>query len=342
MFIAKTKEFPYEEVVLSPMTTITAQAFSNIAFIKYWGNCDPHIRIPANGSISMNLDGLFSCVQVDFNSDITHDELILNGEPTTGPPLLRVSQHLDRIRRMAGIETFAQIIGSNNFPMGAGIASSASAFAALSLAGSQAAGLDLSEQELSRLARQGSGSACRSIPSGFVEWQVEGCEQDSYAHSIAPPEHWDLVDCIAIISREHKATGSTEGHNLAYTSPLQVARVEDAPRRLDICRRAILERDFDTLTEIVEMDSNLMHAIMMTSDPPLFYWLPATIAVIEAVMNWREDGFPAFYTIDAGPNVHVICPGDYQGELTRKLSGVQGVQEVINAGIGGPARLEYC
>lgn len=290
----------------------------------------------------MNLDGLFSCVQVDFDTDLTQDELILNGEATTGPPLLRVSQHLDRIRLMAGIETFAHVVGRNNFPMGAGIASSASAFAALSLAGSQAAGLSLSERELSRLARQGSGSACRSIPGGFVEWKVTGCEDDSYAYSIAPPEHWDLVDCIAIISRKHKETGSTEGHNLAYTSPLQIARVKDAPRRLDICRRAILERDFETLAEIVESDSNQMHAVMMTSDPPLFYWLPATIAVIKAVRNWREDGFPAFYTIDAGPNVHVICPRSHQEEINGKLSEVYGVQEVINAGIAGPARLEYC
>jgi diphosphomevalonate decarboxylase len=226
--------------------------------------------------------------------------------------------------------------------MGAGIASSASAFAALSLAASTAAGLELSERELSRLARRGSGSACRSIPGGFVEWQVAGCEEDSYAYSIAPPEHWDLVDCIAIISREHKETGSTEGHNLAHTSPLQVARVEDAPRRLDICRRAIMVRDFETLAEIVELDSNLMHAVMMTSNPPLFYWKPETITIMQLVRNWRESGLPAFYTIDAGPNVHVICPRSHQAEVTRKLSGVHGVQEVINAGIAGSARLEYC
>ena len=325
-----------------PIFSNSALAHPNIAFIKYWGNCDPHTRVPANGSISKNLNGLFSCIQVNFDTDLSHDELILNGVPTTGRALLRVSQHLDRVRHVAGIETFAQVVGNNNFPMGAGIASSASAFAALSLAASTAAGLDLSERDLSRLARQGSGSACRSVPGGFVEWQVAGCEEDSYAFSIASPEHWDLVDCIAIISREHKETGSTEGHNLAYTSPLQVARVEDAPRRLDICRRAILERDFETLAEIVESDSNQMHAVMMTSNPPLFYWLPTTIAVMKAVRNWREDGLSAFYTIDAGPNVHVICPRSHQEEITRKLSDVQGVQEVINAGIAGPARLEYC
>ncbi len=324
------------------MSTSSAVANPNIALIKYWGNCDPHTRIPANGSISMNLDGLYSRVDVSFDPDLLGDELVLNGEPTTGKALLRVSQHLSQVRHLARVETFAHVDGSNNFPMGAGIASSASAFAALSLAATKAAGLDLSERELSRLARQGSGSACRSIPGGFVEWQMAGCEEDSYAFSIAPPEHWDLMDCIAIVSREHKATGSTEGHNLAYTSPLQVARVDDAPRRLDICRRAIMERDFEALAEVVELDSNQMHAVMMTSEPPLLYWQPATIAIMQAVRIWREEGLPAFYTIDAGPNVHVICPTSYQEHITRKLTGIHGVQEVINAGVAGPARLEYC
>ena len=101
-------------------------------------------------------------------------------------------------------------------------------------------------------------------------------------------------------------------------------------------------RDFETLTKIVELDSNLMHAVMMTSNPPLFYWKPETITIMQLVRNWRESGLPAFYTIDAGPNVHVICPGSHQEEVTRKLSGVPGVQEVINAGIAGSARLEYC
>jgi diphosphomevalonate decarboxylase len=324
------------------MSKSSAVANPNIALIKYWGNCDPHTRIPANGSISMNLDGLYSRVQVNFDPDLMSDKLILNGTLTSGQRLVRVSEHLNRVRHLAGIKTFAHVNGSNNFPMGAGIASSASAFAALSLAASKAVGLDLSERELSRLARQGSGSACRSIPGGYVEWKVAGCEQDSYAFSIAPPEHWDLVDCIAIVSREHKTTGSTEGHNLAYTSPLQGARVDDAPRRLDICRRAILEHDFIALAEVVELDSNQMHAVMMTSDPPLFYWHPATIAIMQAVRIWREEGLLAFYTIDAGANVHVICPASYQRHITSKLTGIQGVQEVINAGIAGPTRLEYC
>lgn len=125
------------------------------------------------------------------------------------------------MREMAGFSLRAEVHSENNFPAGAGIASSASAFAALALAASAAAGLELSERDLSRLARRGSGSACRSIPGGFVEWQAGTGDEDSFAFSIAPPEHWPLADCIAIVDHEHKATGSTEGHALAATSPLQ-------------------------------------------------------------------------------------------------------------------------
>ena len=321
------------------MNSSTALAHPNIAFIKYWGNCDPETRVPANGSISMNLDGLHSRVKVAFDPGLASDILILNDQPETGTALKRVSDHLDRVRELADIQTFAHVDGRNNFPMGTGIASSASAFAALSLAASKAAGLDLGEAQLSRLARRGSGSACRSIPGGFVEWIVAGCEEDSYARMIAPPDHWDLVDCVAIVSREHKTTGSTEGHSLAYTSPFQVARVDDADRRLDICRRAILGRDFDSLAEVIELDSNMMHSVMMTSTPRLLYWLPATISIMQAVANWRKSGLPVAFTIDAGPNVHVITDAEYEAKIQRKLRTIPGVQEVYSAHSGGPAKL---
>ncbi len=236
------------------MTTATAQAFANIAFIKYWGNRDNALRIPMNGSISMNLDGLFTQTTVSFQPSLPYDELVINGHEVAGPGRERVSYILDLIREKAGIRERAEVMTSNNFPSGAGIASSASAFAALALAGSRAAGLHLSEQDLSRLARRGSGSAARSIPGGFVEWQAGTCEEDLLAFSIADTDHWKLVDCVAIVSASHKKTGSTEGHSLAPTSPLQEARVADAPRRLEICRNAILNCDFDAFASIIELD----------------------------------------------------------------------------------------
>jgi diphosphomevalonate decarboxylase len=316
-----------------------AVAHPNIAFIKYWGNRDDALRLPSNGSISMNLGGLETRTSIEFSRSLNADELTLNGGPATDLALLRVVQFLQLVRQLAGIHTCARVESSSNFPTGVGIASSASAFAALALAASKATGLDLSEAELSRLARYGSGSACRSVPGGFVEWEAGKKDVDSFAHSIAPPEHWDLVDCIALISSEHKATGSAQGNTLAGSSPLQSARIADAPRRLQICRKAILEMDIDALAEIAELDSNLLHAVMMTSHPPLFYWQPATLAVMQFVRSEREKGLPAFYTIDAGPNVHVITPQVNSTRLTEMLREQPGVQNVLLASVGGPARL---
>jgi diphosphomevalonate decarboxylase len=321
------------------MQVATAIAHPNIAFIKYWGDYDPCLRIPANGSLSMNLIGLETRTRVRFEAGLTGDQLTINGEQMGEQGLERVIEMLDRVREMAGMRLHAHIESENNFPMGAGIASSASAFAALALAGSAAAGLSLNEAELSRLARSGSGSACRSVPGGFVEWQAGQSDEESYAFSIASPQHWDLVDCIVIVSQAHKPVGSTQGHALALTSPLQAARVADAPRRLEVCRRAICERDFDAFADIVELDSNLMHAVMITSTPPLLYWQPATVAVMRAVQDWRENGLPVCYTIDAGPNVHVLCPAESTGEVERRLREIEGVQEVLFAKPGGPARL---
>jgi len=321
------------------MQSAVAKANPNIAFIKYWGDFDPCLRIPANGSLSMNLAGLETRTQVTFDTTLRGDQLTVNGQAMGGEGLERVSELLDRVREMAGVQMFARVESENNFLMGAGIASSASAFAALALAASTAAGLRLSERELSRLARTGSGSACRSVPGGFVEWQAGQTDEESYAFSIAPAEHWDLVDCIVVVSQAHKPVGSTEGHALALTSPLQAARVADAPRRLDLCRRAICERDFEAFADIVELDSNLMHAVMITSTPPLLYWQPATVAVMRAVQDWRKDGLAVCYTIDAGPNVHVLCPGEQAGEVERRLWAIEGVQQVMTARPGGPVRL---
>ena len=323
------------------MPDLSAAAFAHphIAFIKYWGNCDPESRVPANGSISMNLAGLESRTTVMFDESLADDELKLQGEPAPGAALARVGHFLDVVRRLAGIDAYAKVVSENNFPMGVGIASSASAFAALALAATRAAGLDLPEIELSRLARLGSGSACRSVPGGFVEWQVAGCEEDSHAFSLAPPDHWDLVDNVAIVDREHKRVGSTEGHTMAHTSPLQRARVDDAPRRLDICRRAILDCDFEDLAEIMELDSNMMHAVIMTSEPSVMYWNPATLAIMREVTAWRGEGLPVCYTIDAGPNVHVIVLAESSDAVQARLHQIPGVLEVITARPGGPAHL---
>ena len=227
----------------------------------------------------------------------------------------------------------------NNFPTGAGIASSASAFSALTLAVSHVAGVELTEAELSSLARIGSGSASRSIPSGFVEWHEGEDHESSYAETFVPIDHWDVVDVIAVISSHHKAVGSKRGHETANTSDLQDARVRGANKRLHQCKQAIKKRDFTTFAEVVELDSNLMHAVMMTSNPPLFYWNPPSLEIMQKVREWRSAGINVCYTLDAGPNVHCICERQYVDAVVNNLNQIEGIQELRVAGAGDGARI---
>ena len=286
----------------------------------------------------MNLQGLETQTTVNFDNLLKEDMLVWDEKIRKGNSLKRVTTVLDRVRALSGEERFAKVMSQNNFPAGTGIASSASAFAALSLAASCAAGLNLNEAELSRIARLGSGSACRSVPAGFVEWQAGHDGVTSYAYSIAPEDHWNLVDCITIISKSHKATSSEAGHVLADSSQFQAVRTASATERLEICRNAILTRDFDAFADVTEFDSNLMHAVIMTSNPPVIYWLPATLQVIHEVIKMRKSGMQVCYTIDAGPNVHVICANEESPQVSSLLIDIPGVQDVIAARPGGPAQ----
>jgi diphosphomevalonate decarboxylase len=317
----------------------TARANANIAFIKYWGNLNDALRLPANSSISMNLKGLYAETTVIWDEGLNSDQLTLNEQAQHGPARQRVATHLDAIRSRTGIKGYASVTSTNNFPMGAGIASSAAAFAALTVAAVAAAGLALGERELTTLARLGSGSAARSIPTGFVEWHAASTHEESFAESFAPPDYWDIVDVIAIVSGEHKATGSQEGHLSANTSDLQAARVARAGERFKACKQAILKRDFAAFAEVVEHDSNLMHAVMMTSRPPLFYWMPDTLVVMDAVRRWRAEGVQVCYTLDAGPNVHCICVRKDAAAVSSGLKELSSSMDVCVADPGGGAIL---
>ena len=320
-------------------STATAVACPNIAFIKYWGNRDHALRLPENGSISMNLAGLETRTRVTFDSSFPMDIFDLNNKRQAGPALERVLKHLNLLRGLRGISTHAHILSENNFPTGAGIASSASGFAALTLAAVTALGLELSEVDLSRLARRGSGSACRSIPAGFTEWQKGSSDFDSFAFSIAAPEYWPLTDCIALIEADQKKISSTEGHSRAESSPLQAARVSDSIRRLELCRSAIKNKDFQALADIIELDSNMLHAVMITSRPALFYWEPASLNLIKAVQSWRKAGLGVVYTLDAGPNVHVICEQGDAESVCQRMKGMPGVKDVLICHPGGNTHL---
>ena len=312
-----------------------ARAHSNIAFIKYWGNRDHDLRLPANPSLSMNLNDLHTTTTVAWVETAAADTLEINGSPANPAALDRVSAHLDVIRRRLGIRSYARVSSTNNFPMGAGIASSASAFAALTLAAVAAQGAELSERELSALARMGSGSAARSIPAGFVEWRAGDAHENSYAETFVNRDYWELVDVIALVSRRHKQIGSSAGHREADSSVLQPARVASAVQRLGEIKAAIKSRDFATFADIVEADSNLMHAVMMTSRPPLFYWDPLSLSVMQAVRNWRAaDGVRVCYTLDAGPNVHCICEAADAAEAIARLRTLSEEIEILQSSAG--------
>ncbi len=317
----------------------TAVACANIAFIKYWGKRDVERNLPTNSSLSMNLEALTTVTTVEFSPDCDDDVILLDGREQRGESRRRIVAHLERVRAMAGLQDRARVISENSFPTGAGLASSASGFAALSLAASRAAGLELSQRELSVLARFGSGSACRSIPGGFTEWEAGTCSQDSFARQIAPPQHWDLRDVIAIVSTAHKQVGSTEGHALANTSHLYSARVASVADRLAQAKVALLEKNLAALGPLIEEDAVSMHAVMMTSRPPIYYWLPSSIELIHEVQAWRAEGLEVYFTFDAGPNVHLICQAADQAEVERRLNGIAGVLEVMASGPGPGARL---
>jgi diphosphomevalonate decarboxylase len=307
----------------------TAEAGANIALTKYWGNADPDLRIPANDSVSITLDRARTVTTVTFQPDLSEDQVTVDGRPLAGPARERVSRHLDLLRERAGVPWRAQVVSRNNFPAGAGIAASASGFAALTLAGAAALGLDLSPRDLSILARRGSGSAARSVFGGFVLLHTGARDEDALAEPLYGPDWWEIRDLIVVVSRAEKAVPSSEGHHLAPTSalhPARLARVAELNRQL---LDALARRDFTALGQAAEEDALLMHAVMMTSRPSLIYWLPETLAVMHRVQVWRREGIEAYFTIDAGPNVHVLTLPSYADRLQADLRTLPGVQDVI-------------
>ena len=317
----------------------TAAAGPNIAFVKYWGDADPALHLPANPSASITLGGLSTVSTVVFADDLDEDDVAIDGAPASDQARRRVAGHLDRVRALASTELRAHVVSKSDFPTGAGLASSASAFAALTLAATSALGLDLSEEALSSLARIGSGSACRSIPGGYVQWQAGEDQESSYARSFAPPDHWQLVDCIAIVSKAHKPVGSSEGHARAPSSPLFEARVRAASQLVERCIAAVLGRDLPALGRAMEADAVMLHAVAMTSDPPIHYWAPETVRVMRAIVDWRAQGLESYFTIDAGPNVHCFCELEDATALCGRLLALDGVEEVRATVPGEGARL---
>jgi diphosphomevalonate decarboxylase len=314
----------------------TALAHPNIALVKYWGKRDVGLNLPAVSSLSLTLDGFHTTTTVAWGAPA--DEVVLGGEPATGRPAEKVLRFLDLL---APGRPPCRVVSANSFPTGAGLASSASAFAALAVAGAAAAGLDLDDTALSRLARQGSGSACRSLWGGFVTWRrgerPDGA--DSHGVPLLAPEDWDVAMVVAVVSTDKKAVGSTEGMERARTtSPLYATWVAQAEGDVAAAEAAVAARDLPALGRIMEASTYKMHATMTTSDPPLLYWQPGSVACLHAVWALREqDGVGAWTTMDAGPQVKVLCRSADAGAVARVLRPHAKAVHVLAP--GGPARV---
>jgi len=310
----------------------TAKANVNIALIKYWGKRNEELILPTNNSLSLTLDGLYTTTTVHFKEDLKEDIFYLDGERVLGMAYERVTQFLDIIRKEANKEhLFAEITSKNDVPTAAGFASSASGFSALAAAASKAIGLQLSDEELSRITRRGSGSACRSIYGGFAEWEMGEKEDgsDCYAVPIAPKEHWDLRIAAVILSDEEKSVSSRDGmRRTVETSPFFDGWVESNPIDLEGIKEGIKNRDFKKVGEIAEANCLKMHATTLGANPPFTYWTDETVKVMQEVRNMREDGIQAYFTIDAGPNVKVIYLPEDEQVIQERLQKLPEVTEI--------------
>jgi diphosphomevalonate decarboxylase len=313
-----------------------AEACANIALAKYWGKSPRGSNLTAVPSLSLTLDALRTRTEVCFDAALRDDVVTLNGSAVFGRGLERVSELLDRVRRAARESRKARITTHNNFPTAAGLASSASGFAALAVAAARAARLGLSKAELSSVARQSSASAARSLFGGFVEL---GAETDS-AVPLAGQDHWDLTMLVAVIAAGPKPIGSTGGMvHTAQTSPYYPAWVNDAPRVFENVKAAVLAHDFTGLARAMEHSTLLMHATMMAADPPVLYFRGATMELTHELMRLRSEGLELGFTMDAGPNVKVLTPRHAAERLAGIVASFPGVESVIRCEPGPGARL---
>ncbi|MCG8419096.1 MAG: diphosphomevalonate decarboxylase [Proteobacteria bacterium] len=325
----------------------TARACANIALVKYWGKRDAELNLPAAGSLSLTLDALTTTTSVRFDRDREVDSLRLDGAPAGDRAIRRLSAWLDRVRAIAGIDWPAEVLSENNFPTASGLASSASAYAALAVAASRAAGVELDARGLSILARQGSGSAARSIFGGLVRMHRGERPDGSDAH--AEPivaGHWADRDgplrmVIAVVgggaAKEYASRDAMQ--HCAETSPLYQGWLDAVPADLAAAERAISARDVDALGEIVEANALCMHAAAMASRPAILYWKPATLACIEAVRVMRQSGLSAYCTMDAGPHVKVLTRAQQADGISSQLAAIVGVSRTIISRPGGNAQL---
>ncbi|MGO2658444.1 diphosphomevalonate decarboxylase [Mycetocola reblochoni] len=311
-----------------------ATAHSNIALIKYWGKRDARLAIPSTSSLSLTLDVFPTTTRVAFDDALETDTVQLDGAPMPPRAAARVSDFLDLVRERAGITTAARVVTENAVPTGAGLASSASGFAALAGAASTAAGLDLDTRELSRLARRGSGSASRSVFGGLVQWNAGTGDADSYAEPV-PSGDLSLAMIVVVVNAAEKAVSSRDGmRRTVETSPFYEPWVSRSADDLAQMRRAIADADLASVCEIAESNAMGMHGTMLGARPPFSYWEPASLAVMGVVRALRDRGVVCGFTMDAGPNVKIICSPSDVATVTAALDDAVPGAERIVAGPG--------
>lgn len=309
-----------------------AKANTNIALIKYWGKRDNELILPMNSSISITLDGFYTITSVEFNENLKNDVFILNNKETEEKDQKKISKFLDVVRELSGTKLYAEVNSENKVPTAAGFASSASGFAALACASSKAAGLNLSERELSMLARRGSGSACRSIFGGYVKWEkgekLNGT--DSYGIRLLSEKDWDISILSVMVASGKKKVSSREGmKRTVETSPFYSGWLDTVEKDIKIAEEAIRLKDFYSLGNIAEENALKMHATMLGAKPPVLYWEHGTLEVMGHIQNLRESGIPAFFTIDAGANVKVLCLKENENMIYESLLKLSSVMKVL-------------
>jgi len=315
----------------------TAIAQPNIALIKYWGKRNIERNLPAVGSISVTLRDLHTRMSVELDDTLAADTLTVNDVPDVRM-LPRLSACLDRV---AGKNRpRARILSTCNFPIAAGLASSASSFAALTVAAAEAAGRPLSTPELASLAGRASGSAARSLLGGFVE--LRNTDDDIEVSKLCAAEEWPVTVVVAITETGPKPVGSTEAMEISRkTSPFYSNWVEQQEHDLDNARAAIADRNFQALAEIAEHNCLKMHSVMWASRPPMVYWNAATMRCLQAVRKLQGRGVGVFFTIDAGPQVKAVCLPEFAVEVEAELRATPGVTDIMTTGLGEGARVEH-
>jgi diphosphomevalonate decarboxylase len=311
-----------------------ATAQPNIALIKYWGKRDTHRNLPAVGSISITLADLQTTMCVEFDDALTHDVLTVNGSENDAM-LTRVSRCIDSMA--GGDRPAARVNSSSNFPIAAGLASSASAFAALVVATDAALGKNAARGALASLAGRASGSAARSLFGGFVE--LRNTAEDVELDCLCAAPDWPLRVVVAITALGPKSVGSSEAMEISRkTSPFYARWIEQQPEDLDEARAAIMERDFARLAAVAEHNCLKMHSVMWGSRPPMIYWNSATLACMQTVRELQAQGVAVFFTIDAGPQVKAVCEPSAETSVCDALSSTAGVQKILSSGLGAGAR----